>query len=129
MSLVLFINMPITLHRPNNSTPYRETVDGTRILLAAMPTLKLFLYIIPVPVLGFGRKPSPLGLGRGDCDRAVTGVGKAEFGAELTAGGGMDTVCVPSGETIGPCERLAPVFRDNARSLSLSCTFRLYISI
>lgn len=115
---------------PNSwsSIPY-ETVDGTRILLVATePKLRLVRYIIPVPVLGLGRMPSPpgTGLGRGDCERGVTGVDNAEFGAEL--GTGMNSVCVPPGETAGAGARLGPVFTEIVRSLSWSCTFRLYVS-
>lgn len=110
---------------------YLGTVDGTRILLAAtVPTLRLVRYIIPVPVLGLGRKPSPLGLGlgRGDCDRAVTDVDRVELGGEAAPEGGMNSVCVPPGETTGACARLGPVFIEIVRSLSWSCTFRLYAS-
>lgn len=84
---------------------------------------------MPVPVLGFGRKPSPLGLGlgRGDCDRVVTGVDTAELGPEVTAGDGMNNVCVPPGETAGPSARSVPVLGEIARSLNWSWTFRLYV--
>lgn len=62
-----------TFLEPNGwpSMLYCGTVDGTRILLVGtVTTLRLVRYIMPVPVLGLGRKPSAtgLGFGRGDCD-------------------------------------------------------------
>jgi hypothetical protein len=98
--------------------PY-ETVDGTRILLVATePRLRLVRYIIPVPVLGLGRIPSPPGpgLGKGDCERAVTGVDNGEVGLE--PGPDMNSVCVPPGETASAGARLGPVFTEIVRSLS-----------
>jgi len=110
------------------SIAYLETVDGTRILLVATePRVKLVRYIIPVPVLGFGRGLSPpvLGVVMGECERAVTGVDKAEVGLVGAPGIGTKIVCVPPGETTGPGARSAVVFKERARSLSWSCTFRL----
>lgn len=115
---------------PNKQTSiaYRETVDGTRILLVATELIvRLVRYIIPVPVLGLGRGHSPpvLGVVMGDCERAVTGLDRAELGLVGGPGIGTNSVCVPPGETTGPGAQLAAVFKERARSLSWSCTFRL----